>query len=65
MDSPPSLKELAKLIGLNTYKLKTGFKELFGIPVFKYLQGKRLEKAFELIENKNMPIRKDMEYVRI
>ncbi len=63
MDSPPNLKELAKLTGLNTYKLKTGFKELFGMPVFKFLQGKRLEKAFELIENKNMTIQEAAWYV--
>lgn len=56
MDAPPSLNELSKLTGLNTFKLKTGFKELFGLPVFKYLQEKRLEKAFELIENNGMNI---------
>lgn len=56
MDAPPSLTELSKLTGMNTFKLKTGFKELFGLPVFKYLQEKRLEKAFELIENKEMNI---------
>lgn len=56
MDAPPSLNELSKLTGLNTFKLKTGFKELFGVPVFKYLQEKRLEKAYELIENKEMNI---------
>jgi len=56
MDAPPSLNELSKLTGLNTFTLKTGFKELFGVPVFKYLQEKRLEKAYELIENKEMNI---------
>lgn len=56
MDAPPSLTELAKLTALNTYSLKTGFKELFGQPVFKFLQNKRLDKAFELLENKDMTV---------
>lgn len=30
MAEPPSLLELSRLIGLNDYKLKTGFKEIYG-----------------------------------
>ncbi len=56
LEEPPSLENLARLTGLNTFKLKTGFKKLFGRPVFKYLQEKRLEKAFELLENKEMNV---------
>ncbi len=63
MDTPPSLQELSKLTGLNTFKLKTGFKELFGVPVFKFLQEKRLDKAYELIENKKMNIQEVAWYV--
>lgn len=49
LDAPPSLKELSKQIGLNDYKLKKNFKELFGVPVFKYLQNERLTKAHDLL----------------
>ncbi len=49
MEEPPSLKELSRLIGLNEYKLKKGFKHLFGLPVYKYLQVKRLESAHNLL----------------
>ncbi|MEO1451530.1 MAG: AraC family transcriptional regulator, partial [Bacteroidota bacterium] len=49
LESPPSLSELARQIGLNTFKLKKQFKELFGVPVFKYLQQQRLNKAHELL----------------
>ena len=49
LDTPPSLTELSKQIGLNSFKLKKNFKELFGVPVFKYLQNERLNKAHELI----------------
>lgn len=51
LDSPPSLNELSKQIGLNTFKLKKNFKELFGVPVFKYLQNERLSKAHELLRH--------------
>ncbi|MGY6647960.1 helix-turn-helix domain-containing protein [Wenyingzhuangia sp. IMCC45574] len=56
LDNPPSLNELAKEIGLNTFKLKKEFKELFGVPVFKYLQNERLFKAYDLIKNKDLSI---------
>ncbi|MFY0687454.1 MAG: helix-turn-helix transcriptional regulator [Cyclobacteriaceae bacterium] len=56
MSSPPSLNELAKLIGLNDYKLKKSFKELFGVPVFKFLQNERLAKAYDLLKTGDMTI---------
>lgn len=56
LESPPSLSELSKQIGLNTFKLKKNFKELFGVPVFKYLQNERLNKAHELIRTQGVSI---------
>lgn len=56
MDSPPSLSEISKQIGLNTFKLKKNFKELFGAPVFKYLQNERLNKAHELLRSRDVSI---------
>ncbi|WP_044879530.1 AraC family transcriptional regulator [Paenibacillus sp. IHBB 10380] len=49
MDSPPSLLELARLVGLNDYKLKVGFKEAYGKSVYAYLRDRRMEKAWELL----------------
>jgi AraC-like DNA-binding protein len=56
LETPPSLSELSKQIGLNTYKLKKNFKELFGVPVFKYLQNERLSRAHELIRHQGFTI---------
>lgn len=51
LDMPPSLSGLAKVAGINEYKLKKGFKELFGNTVFGYLAEARLELArIELLE---------------
>jgi len=45
VDRPPSLSEIARLVGLNEYKLKRGFKETFQTTVFGYLTGQRLQLA--------------------
>ncbi|WP_420579883.1 helix-turn-helix domain-containing protein [Reichenbachiella sp.] len=56
LEHPPSLSELSKEIGLNTFKLKKNFKAVFGVPVFKYLQNERLTTANELIRSNQMTI---------
>jgi AraC-like DNA-binding protein len=45
MEMPPNLSQLARTTGINEYKLKRGFKELFGNTVFGYLSEIRLELA--------------------
>lgn len=49
LENPLSLKELARATELNEFKLKTGFKELFGMTVFEYLRDLRLEKGMLLM----------------
>jgi AraC family transcriptional activator of pyochelin receptor len=56
LENPPSLSELSKTIGLNTYNLKKNFKELFGVPVFKYLQNERLTQAHDMIKNNDATV---------
>ena len=56
LETPPSLSELSKQIGLNSFKLKKNFKELFGVPVFKYLQNERLTKSYELLSKGDVTI---------
>jgi AraC-like DNA-binding protein len=41
-DSPPNLSSIARAVGLNEYKLKRGFKEMFNTTVFGYLTEQRL-----------------------
>lgn len=45
MDAPPTLIQLAAIAGINEFKLKRGFKELFNNTVFGYLADVRLEMA--------------------
>jgi AraC-like DNA-binding protein len=42
LDSPPNLSEIARTVGLNEFKLKRGFKEMFRTTVFGYLTEQRL-----------------------
>ena len=56
LDNPPSLSELSKIIGLNTTKLKKEFKEVFGVPVFKYLQNQRLATAHDMIRGQKATV---------
>ncbi|MFS0553916.1 helix-turn-helix transcriptional regulator [Brevibacillus sp. 179-C9.3 HS] len=56
MADPPSLPELSRMISLNDYKLKAGFKAMFGTTVFGYLREKRLEKALYLLEQGEMNV---------
>ncbi len=56
LDTPPSLTELSRQIGLNSFKLKKNFKALFGVPVFKYLQNERLSKAHNLLRSREVTV---------
>lgn len=56
IDNPPSLSEISKQIGLNTFKLKKEFKAFFGVPVFKYLQNERLTLANKLIRTQEATV---------
>ncbi len=46
---PFSLHEISEMAGLNDFKLKKGFKQLFHTTVFGYLTDIRMEKAKEMI----------------
>ncbi len=43
--TPPNLSEITRIVGLNEYKLKRGFKETFHTTVFGYLTEQRMHLA--------------------
>jgi AraC-like DNA-binding protein len=57
LSAPPSLTELAQLVGINDRKLKQGFQEVFGTTVFGYLRDRRLEQAQELLLSGQMQVK--------
>ena len=50
LEHPPSLCDLASLVGMSPQKLNIGFRKVFGTTVFKHLQRIRLERARYLME---------------
>ncbi len=51
IQSPYSLIELSRKVGINDFKLKKGFKEVVGTTVFGYLYAIRMEKAHSYLLN--------------
>ena len=45
MDNPCTLVELSHKVGINDFKLKKGFKQLYGTTVYEFLVDARMEKA--------------------
>tara|TARA_R110001583_G_scaffold114876_1_gene265322 strand:- start:29537 stop:30430 length:894 start_codon:yes stop_codon:yes gene_type:complete len=56
MNNPPSLNDLAKKVGLNIKKLKTDFKEFYGVPVFTFLLNYKMELAKELLQEQQLNV---------
>ncbi|WP_196895994.1 helix-turn-helix domain-containing protein [Aureivirga marina] len=56
MANPPSLEELSKMVGLNIKKLKMGFKEFYGLPVFTFLLNYKMEHSKKLLSESNMNV---------
>jgi AraC-like DNA-binding protein len=55
-EHPPSILSLARQVGLNDFKLKQGFRQLFGTTVFGYLREHRLEQAHLLLAEGQLSI---------
>jgi len=53
---PPSIVELAQKVGLDRMKLQQGFRELFQVTPFQYLQNYRLDLARILLEKKDLTV---------
>lgn len=52
--SPPTVPELARLVGVNECKLKQGFKAVFGCTVRSYLVDRRFERAAWLLTSSDL-----------
>ncbi|MEM9447502.1 MAG: AraC family transcriptional regulator [Cyanobacteria bacterium P01_E01_bin.6] len=56
LENPPSLLVLARQVGLNDYKLKRGFRQVFGTTAFGCLYHHRMEQAKQLLEAGNATV---------
>jgi AraC family transcriptional regulator, transcriptional activator of the genes for pyochelin and ferripyochelin receptors len=56
LDNPPTLLELARLVGLNDCTLKRGFRQVVGTTVFGYLYNCRMERARQMLREQRFNI---------
>nr|WP_169716985.1 AraC family transcriptional regulator [Sporomusa acidovorans] len=56
-EEPPTIAELSKLVYINEYKLKAGFRELYGTPIYRYVIDRRMEEAKKLFEERPMKVK--------
>lgn len=54
---PPDIAELAKTAAMSPSKLKTAFKEMFGLPVYSYFQKHRMNKAKAMLLSQKYQVR--------
>ncbi len=56
LDEPLTIENLAKRFHLSPTSLKTGFRQVYSIPVHKYIQRARMEKASSLLKSTRLSI---------
>ncbi|WP_324171836.1 AraC family transcriptional regulator [Sulfurimonas sp.] len=56
IQNPPSIIELSKMVKLNEFKLKIGFKKLFDTTPYKYLHEYRMQQAKHLLQIGDMNV---------
>ncbi|MEM1255633.1 MAG: AraC family transcriptional regulator [Cyanobacteria bacterium P01_H01_bin.21] len=54
--NPPFLTELARQVSINDFKLKQGFRQVFGTTVFGYLHQHRMEQALLMLRSTEMTV---------
>ena len=57
IQNPPTIRELAKLVGTNELKLKTGFKHLYGNTIYGYLTNYRMDSARLFFEKERIQVK--------
>jgi AraC-like DNA-binding protein len=60
---PLTIEQISKEVGLNRLALMSGFKQLFSMSVYDYLQRERMEKAFALLQDEGNSITRVAEAV--
>lgn len=53
-----TINDLARRVGINTLKLKVGFKQMFNISPYQYLTKIRIDKGKHLLETTGLPVKR-------
>ena len=54
--NPPTINALSKMVGLNTFALKKGFKSLFNYPIHTWINAYRMDYAREKLSSRNYSV---------
>lgn len=55
-NNPPTIKQLAQLVGVNELKLKKGFKEMYNSTIHSYVLKLRMERANQLVKKQQLQV---------
>lgn len=53
---PPTIQQLSRQVGLNDFKLKNGFRRIYGTSIYKYLLDHRFDRARHLLGGGRMNV---------
>lgn len=56
LQTSPTIKELARIVGMNEHNLKSGFKEIYSKPIHSFLKDHKMLTAKELIDSRNFKV---------
>lgn len=54
LSSPPTIAELSRAVGLNQFRLKQAFRQLYGNSIYATFQVERMQAAMELLQHHNV-----------
>ncbi len=54
---PPTIRELSRMVALNEFKLKKGFRQLFDAGIFEWISTKKMYHARKLVEETQKPLK--------
>jgi len=54
---PPSIRELSKMVAINEFKLKYGFRKFFDSGIFEWVTTEKMHHAKKMLEETNKPIK--------
>ncbi|MCG8551236.1 MAG: AraC family transcriptional regulator [Desulfobacterales bacterium] len=63
MQEPPTIAELARMVGTNEFKLKKGFKQVFNATIFQFLQHHRMAAARDIIVNQGANVSQAADFI--
>lgn len=54
---PPTIRQLSKMVAINEFKLKTGFRKFFHTGIFTWITAEKMFRAKKMLEETNKPIK--------